>query len=322
MKARLWFVHRGIEQLFEGRRPDEGIELAERISGDTAVGHVLAYVMAVESAAGIEVGEDERTLRALLLEMERLYNHIADLGALANDTGFGVVNAHAQRLREVLLRLNQSVTGHRLLRGAIAIGGAHVLQLPDRESLREVAAEVEELQSITLGHSIVRDRFIGTAMLHREQAAAVGALGYVARASGLEVDARRSYPFVGLGPSFKVCVEDTCDVMGRYRVRAREFAVSVRVVIDLLDRLDGRTGNTPTIDVPGPGAGLGVVEAWRGTLIHRVELASTGRLGRVKIADPSFFNWPALPLALVDTIVPDFPLANKSFNQSYAGNDL
>ena len=73
---------------------------------------------------------------------------------------------------------------------------------------------------------------------------------------------------------------------------------------------------------PRPGAGLGIVEAWRGTLVHRVELDGSGRLTRVKVVDPSFFNWPALPVALADTIVPDFPLANKSFNQSYAGNDL
>ena len=131
LKARLWFVHRGIEKLFEGRRPDDGIELAERVSGDTAVGHTLAYVMAVEDAAGIEVTENDRLVRALLLELERLHNHIADLGALANDVGYGIANVHAQRLREQLLRLNKATTGHRLLRGGISVGGARLLALPD-----------------------------------------------------------------------------------------------------------------------------------------------------------------------------------------------
>ncbi|HEY5183326.1 MAG TPA: NADH-quinone oxidoreductase subunit C [Actinomycetes bacterium] len=322
MKARLWFLHRGMEKLFEGRRPADGIELAERISGDTAVGHTLAYLMAVEDAAGIDVAEPDRLLRALLLELERLHNHVADLGALANDVGFGVANAHALRLRETLLRLNRATTGHRLLRGALTVGGAQVRALPDPLLLRTVRDEVADLVEITLGHSVVHDRFAGTAVLPREQAVALGTLGYVARASGVDVDARRDHPFVDLGERFATIVEDGGDVLARYRVRARELDVSVAVLLDLLDRLAGGTGDGVGVDPTGPGAGFAQVEAWRGSLAHRVELGEGGVVTRVKVADPSFFNWPALPVALTDTIVPDFPLANKSFNQSYAGNDL
>ncbi len=322
MKARLWFLHRGVEQLFEGRAPADGIELAERISGDTAVGHSLAYVMAVEDAAGIEVSEPDRLLRALLLELERLHNHVADLGALANDVGFGVVNAHALRLREELLRLNRSVTGHRLLRGGVSVGGSRVQELPEPAVLTRVAHSVRELVDVTLGHSVVADRFTGTACLATEQAAAVGALGYVARASGLDADSRRDHPFADLGPRFEVVVEQGGDVLSRYLVRAREIEVSTAVAVDLVGRLGGREGSGRVVLPGSAGAGFAVVEAWRGTLAHRVELGGQGQVTRVKVVDPSFFNWPALPLALVDTIVPDFPLANKSFNQSYAGNDL
>jgi Ni,Fe-hydrogenase III large subunit/Ni,Fe-hydrogenase III component G len=322
MKARLWFLHRGMEKLFEGRRPADGIELAERISGDTAVGHTLAYLMAVEDAAGIDVAEPDRLLRALLLELERLHNHVADLGALANDVGFGVANAHALRLRETLLRVNRATTGHRLLRGALTVGGTQVRALPDPLLLRTVRDEVGDLVEITLGHSVVLDRFAGTAVLAREQAVALGTLGYVARASGVEIDARRDHPFVDLGERFAMVVEDGGDVLARYRVRARELDVSVAVLLDLLDRLAGGTGGGVAVDPTGPGAGFAQVEAWRGSLAHRVELGEGGVVTRVKVVDPSFFNWPALPVALTDTIVPDFPLANKSFNQSYAGNDL
>lgn len=322
MKARLWFLHRGMEKLFEGRRAGDGIELAERISGDTAVAHTLAYVMAVENAADIDVPEPDRQLRALLLELERLHNHVADLGALANDVGFGVVNAHAQRLRETLLRLNKATTGHRLLRGALSVGGARVQALPDPAILEGVRSEVAELVAITLGHSVVHDRFVGTAVLSAQEASAVGALGYVARASGVDLDARRDHPFVDLGDLFAVVLEDGGDVLARYRVRAGEIGVSTAVALDLVTRLSGGTGSGTTIGPSGPGAGFALVEAWRGALAHRVELGAGGVLTRVKVVDPSFFNWPALPVALADTIVPDFPLANKSFNQSYAGNDL
>ncbi len=337
MKAQLWFLHRGIEKLFEGRTPEEGIELAERVSGDTAVGHALTYAMAVEGALRTEVSEEDRLVRALLLELERLYNHVADIGAIANDVGFGIVNTHAQRLRETLLRHNKAVTGHRLLRGGITIGGSTLLTLPDPELIAGVAAEVADLVVIALGNTVVADRFTGTAVLPRTEAENMGVLGYVARASGVAIDARADHPFVDLGDAFHVCTRDDGDVLARFGVRADEVAVSAALVADLVRRLGGRTGSRRhlgggtgrVVAASGGGTarpyaakGLALVEAWRGTACHRVEIDSAGRLTRVAIVDPSFFTWPALPVALADTIVPDFPLANKSFNQSYAGNDL
>ena len=323
MKARLWFVHRGVEKLFEGRPPGEALDLAEKVSGDTAVGHSLAFAMAVEDAAGLTVSEQDRWVRGLLLELERMHNHVADIGALANDVGFGLANARAQRLRETLLRLNKATTGHRLLRGGITVGGARLVALPDVGTVAAVGRQSAELAQLVLANSTVRDRFTGTAVLGRDAATGVGALGYVARASGIDVDARRDHPFLDLGPAFTVVLEDGGDVLSRFLVREREMAVSTALVLDLAGRLGGSTGTGPVAQPGGPAAaGLGLVEGWRGTIAHRVELDAEGRLTRVKIVDPSFFNWPALPLALADTIVPDFPLANKSFNLSYAGNDL
>ena len=333
MEVRQYYLHRGMEKLFQGRPPAAGIELAEQISGDTAIGHSLAYLMAVEAAAGIAVSEPDRLVRALLLELERLYNHATDLGSLANDTGFAIVDAHAQQLRETLLRINKTVTGHRLLRGALNLGGVSVRTLPDPVELRRIAAAMAEIVAVTLSHSIVRDRFTGTAALPTAQAHTIGTLGYVARASGLGVDARRDHPFVELGDAFEVVTETGGDVLSRYQIRAREFQVSTSVIIGLIARLDvafpeARLGSGRVVTVgqtdakTGARSGLSLVEGWRGTIVNRVELAPDGTLTRVKVVDPSFLNWPSLPVALAVTIVPDFPLANKSFNQSYAGNDL
>jgi Ni,Fe-hydrogenase III large subunit/Ni,Fe-hydrogenase III component G len=321
MKARLWFVHRGVEKLFEGRPVQDGVALAERISGDTAVGHATAYAAAVEAAAGIEISPVDRLVRALLLELERLHNHVADLGALANDVGFGIANAHALAVREQLLRLNKSITGHRLLRGGVTVGGARVAALPEADTVAALTDRVQRLVELTLANSTVLDRFTGTAVLPGEAARGLGVLGYVARASGLDVDARRDHPLADLGP-FEVVVEPGGDVLARYLVRSREVQVSGRLVAELLARLAGDAGSGTRAEVAGSGAGLGLSAGWRGTVAHRVELRPDGLLDRVKVVDPSFFNWPALPVALADTIVPDFPLANKSFNQSYAGNDL
>ena len=322
MKARLWFVHRGVEKLFEGMHPTEGIGVAERISGDTAVGHALAFAMAVEDATGIRVSEYDRRVRAVLLELERLHNHVSDIGALANDVGFSLAHSHAQRMREALLRANKSTTGHRLLRGGIRIGGTSLLAPPDTACVKDVADGIAELARLLLANSTVRDRFTGTAVLSREAAVGVGVLGYVARASGIEVDARRDHPFVDLGKSFSVVVEPAGDVLSRFLVRVREVAVSAALITELASLVRTPGAQPSTAGSYESAAGLGLVEGWRGTIAHRVELNADGRLSRVKVVDPSFFNWPALPLALSDTIVPDFPLANKSFNQSYAGNDL
>jgi len=322
VKARLWFVYRGIEKLLEGTRPEDGIAIAERISGDTAVGHSLAFAMAVEQAAGIEVSEQDRVIRALLLELERIHNHVTDIGALANDVGYGLMNSHALRLRESLLRMNAQTTGHRLLRGAVTIGGSRLLAMPDTSLIASVAAEAADLSAIIVGNATVHDRFDGTSVLAMSTARRLGTLGYVARASGLDVDARRDHPFIDLGESFSVVLETDGDVMSRFNMRVRELAVSAAVSADLVARLVGGTGTGRVVEPEGPGAGLGLVEGWRGQISHRVELGESGRVTRAKIVDPSFFNWPALPLVLADTIVPDFPLTNKSFNQSYAGNDL
>lgn len=323
VKARLWFVHKGIERLFQHRRPVDGVELAERISGDSAVGHNLAFCLAVEDATACTPPAPAQVLRGILLELERIYNHVTDLGAMGNDVGFGIAHAHTMRIREQLLRLNARITGHRLLRGGIFPGGARVEWLPDATTLHEIRADIHEIVDIMMANATVLDRFTGTAVLATEDAAQIGALGYVARASGLDIDARRDHPFADLYQRLTVPVLTDGDVMSRFKVRVAEIDCSVDLLIGLLQQVLPGDYHSPFNALAGPRHGIGLVEGWRGTIAHRVEVDTDGNLSRVKIVDPSFFNWPALPVALAgDTIVPDFPLANKSFNLSYAGNDL
>ncbi|RQX05314.1 formate hydrogenase, partial [Micromonospora inaquosa] len=323
LKARLWYVHKGIEKLFEGHPANQRVGLAERVSGDTAVGHALAYSLAVEDALDCPVPPEAQRARAALLELERLHNHIADIGAICNDVGYGIAYAHAQRIRERLLRLNQRTTGHRLLRGAIFPGGTSLRAVPNPATIKAVADDIAEIVDSALNHTVVRDRLTGTAVLGLQQAADIGTLGYIARASGQTHDARRAHPLANLG-EVTVPVRTDGDVLARFHIRADEIQASVAILDALLPTLSPATA---TIRRTGPVreqpvSGVGIVEGWRGTIVHRVELDPDATLTRVKIVDPSFFNWPALPVALADTIVPDFPLTNKSFNLSYAGNDL
>jgi len=326
LKIRLYFTHKGTEKLFEGRLPADGVELAERISGDTTIGHSLAYCQALESLAETKVPSRAGYLRVILLEMERLYNHIADFGAIANDTGFAIANAHCLRLRERLLRLNKRLTGNRLLRGGVVPGGVR-FDLPDgldlSAELYSILADFNEIVDISLKNTMLTDRLEGTGCLTRQTAVDHGALGYVARASGVDIDARRDHPFAAYGElDFKVPVYESGDVYARTMMRVEEAAQSVSLIRQAIKRLAPGPLAEPLGQSPAFEPAFGIVEGWRGAIIHWVMLDGKGRIYRVKIKDPSFVNWPALSFAVLKNIVPDFPLCNKSFGLAYSGNDL
>lgn len=328
LKIRLYFTHKGTEKLFEGRLPEEGVELAERISGDTTIGHSLAYCQALEALALTEVSPRARFLRVILLEMERLYNHIADFGMIANDTGFAFAHAHCFRLRERLLRLNKQLTGNRLLRGGIVTGGVghdlpQELDLP--EELEAVLRDFNEIVGICLNNSILIDRLEGSGTLTKETATDHGVLGYVARASGIDMDARRDHPFAGYGEMsfpWKAPVYQSGDVLARTLIRVDEARESVNLIRQAFHNLPEGPLTVPLGPLPAFEPGFEIVEGWRGAILHWVMVDDRGRMFRVKVKDPSFVNWPALSYAQLKNIVPDFPLCNKSFNQSYSGNDL
>ncbi len=326
LKIRLYFTHKGTEKLFEGRLPAEGIELAERISGDTTIGHALAYCQALEALAGCQVPPRARSLRLALLEMERLYNHVADFGAICNDTGFAFAHAQCFRLRERLLRLNKQLTGNRLLRGGIVPGGVgHDLPagLNLAAELDAVLADFEEVVAISLGNTMLLDRLHGAGTLSHKIALDHGVLGYVARASGIDADVRRDHPFAAYGDlPLTPPVYTSGDVYARTLVRVEEFRAAVGLIKAVLAALPAGPLTAPLGALPAWEAAFGLVEGWRGAVLHWVMAGDDGRLHRVKVKDPSFANWPALSFALLKNIVPDFPLCNKSFNQSYAGNDL
>lgn len=146
-------------------------------------------------------------------------------------------------------------------------------------------------------------------------------VGALARDQVLAFRRRVEHPTIVL-PITEIGAPDG-DVLARYTVRRDEFAASAALAQHIVESHTGPIEYAATLHPVGaPSSGIGIVEGWRGTIVHRVEIDVDGRITRAKVVDPSWFNWPALPVAMADTIVPDFPLANKSFNQSYAGNDL
>jgi Ni,Fe-hydrogenase III large subunit/Ni,Fe-hydrogenase III component G len=331
LQVRLFYVHKGTEKLFERIPWRHGIFLAQSVSGDTSVGHALAYAHAIERMARIDVPPRARVLRTVLLELERLYNHVADIGAIATDVAFTVPASHAQVLREEIVRLNERLFLSRLLRHTIDIGGVTVdLAAADaadlRRQLARIARRFDDLILTLIDAGTFTDRVDGTGVLAHQAARDLGIVGIAARASGIDEDLRRDHPHDAYDRvQFKVPVEEGGDVRARLMVRAREVEQSLAILAQALAMLEeqppGDLRAALPRELPPRATGLGWVEAWRGPVVHFVATDERGALSRVKITDPSFLNWPGLVHAVPGNIIPDFPVINKSFNLSYSGTD-
>ncbi len=328
LQLRLFYVHKGTEKRFERLPWRQGLFLAESISGDTAVGHALAYAHAIERLAGVEAPPRARALRVVLLELERIYNHVADIGALATDVAFTVPASRAQALREEFVRLQDRLFGTRLLRGTIALGGVRRdLPRPEQDRLRAhldgFERRFDDLITLLIDAGTFTDRVDSTGILTNRAARDLGIVGMAARASGVDGDFRRDHPHDAYeGLRFEVPVEDGGDVRARLMVRAREVEQSLGILGQVLDGLPDTPIAADLPDhLPAQSSALGWAEAWRGPITHWVATDGQGRLARVKITDPSYLNWPGLVVAVPGNIIPDFPVINKSFNLSYSGND-
>jgi Ni,Fe-hydrogenase III large subunit/Ni,Fe-hydrogenase III component G len=327
LQIRLFYTHKGTEKLFENIPVTHGVRLAESISGDSAFAHATAFCHAVERAAGVTPPPRARILRTVCLELERLYNHIADIGAIATDVAFAVGNAHAMRLKEQLLRLNEHLTGNRLLRGMACLGGVRYDWSPEQiqaipQGLDWLEPEFDSLVALIRESSSTRDRLETTGILKPEIARDLGVVGIAGRASGFDHDLRRDFPHAAYDQvKFEVPVYQQGDVLRRMQIRIDEVRQSTAIIRQALARLPEGAIRETVGPLPPQATALGYVEGWRGEIFHWIRTAPGNRLARCKIKDPSLQNWPALSEAILGNIVPDFPVVNKSFNLSYSGTD-
>jgi len=328
LEQRLGYKHKGIEKRFEGMTLAEGARLAGRVSGDSTVAYAWAYAMAVESAAGINPPPRALWLRALLLERERIANHLGDLGYLGNDAALAFGLAQFMCLKEDWLRTNQALFGHRYLMDAIVPGGTTRDLAPEamgglRHEMEVIEKTVISLKSIYDEHAGLQDRFIQCGNVAPVLAARLGLTGVAGRASGQASDLRVEHPSIPFHElDVRMATHRNGDVAARVTVRFEEIFESLRLCRLILDRL---ALGEPMIEVPSPPAGafgIGWVEGWRGEVFVALETGPDGRIRRCHPHDPSWQNWPLLEHAVMGNIVPDFPLINKSFNLSYSGQDL
>jgi len=327
VEQRFGYTHKGTEGLMAGRDLADGARLAGRVSGDSTVAYALAYARAAESALGLEVPQRAHWLRAVMAELERLANHLGDIGAICNDASFALMHAHTGVLRERVLRAAGSVFGHRLMRDRVVPGGVTVDL--DAEGVRTLRALVAELRrrfpaivDLYDGTTSLQDRTVGTGIVDPSLARQFGAGGYVGRASGRGFDARKVFSYAPYDAlSFEVPVRSQGDVDARVWIRIREVEQSLSLVEQILD---GLPGGAVRVDPGsgGEGEGLALVEGFRGDILVWLRLGAGGRIARCHLRDPSWFQWPLLEAAIEGNIIADFPLCNKSFNCAYSGHDL
>ncbi len=329
LEIRHFWKHRGVEKLFENLSLGTGVALAEKVSGDTSFGHSLCYCQAAESLLGIEIPPRARYLRTLFLELERLHNHLGDVGAICNDTAYTLAHAHCSRMKEQIMQLNDRLTGSRFLRAVNRVGGIAVDL--DAAQLGQVVAELNqiekdftELESIIFLNASLTDRLETTGVLNERTAFDHGVVGVVGRASNINRDIRRDRPFAAYDDlQVNVALYRYGDVRARMRVRMDEIHESIRLIREVHTRVPQGSIMAPSTRVPVAGEwALSAVEGWRGEILYFIMAGQDGAIHRCKVRDPSFVNWPAIQFAVLGNIIPDFPLINKSFNLSYAGNDL
>jgi Ni,Fe-hydrogenase III large subunit len=327
LEERLGYTHKGVDGLMIGAGLERGVQLAGRVSGDSTVAYAYAFSRATEAALELIVPDRAVWLRALLAELERLANHLGDIGAICNDASFTLMHAHCSVLRESVLRASHTAFGHRLMRDIILPGGV-TRDLNDegtkiiQATLDNIRRRFPALVELYDNTASLQDRTVDTGVLKPALAKRYAAAGYIGRASGRSFDARRTLaypPYDRL--RFEVPVLNEGDVNARVWIRVREVEQSLSLIDQILDRLPESPLRANAEQFGEAREGMAIVEGFRGDVLAWLRLRD-GRVERCHLRDPSWFQWPLLEAAIENNIVADFPLCNKSFNCSYSGHDL
>ncbi|MDD5687647.1 MAG: NADH-quinone oxidoreductase subunit C [Elusimicrobia bacterium] len=327
LEIHLGFTHRGVEKIFENLSLNEAVSLSECVSGDSAFAHSWAFCNSIEKILKINVPENIQYVRAVLLELERMYNHVNDIGGIAVDVGFSFPSAFASLMKESILDLNEKLTESRYLKNVNAIGGVLCDFNDDKkqvliQNLEMLQKDLNELKKMILSNVSFMDRADSTGILRKNIAEDLGVLGPAGRASGIDKDLRKDFHGIYDKVKFNSIHCLSGDVSARLKIRFDEFEESIKIVKQFLDMIKPFESKKEQLPKIKEGYALGCAEGWRGPVLYWVKIDAEGHIVRCKIVDPSFRNWEGLAFAMPGNIVPDFPLCNKSFDFSYSGNDL
>jgi len=328
LEAQLYFVHKGIEKLSEGTSIEKCFYISERISGDETFTNSLAYCQAIEKIAGAAVPQRASFSRVVFAEAERLISHFGDLSGICIDVAYGFAASQFNMLRGWMYQLTEELTGSRFLRSVNKPGGLRKDFISGNEKkiaevLADIKKELDDTIRIIKANSLFIDRVENTGVLKNSIAVDMNASGPAGRASGISYDVRREFPYESYGRiEFSVPDHNYGDVNCRMNVKIEECYEAIRIITQAIDTMEAGEISVPITELKPYTCAFGYTEAPRGENLHWVMTGENNTIFRYKIRTPSFCNWPALCHAVKGNTVPDFPLINKSFNLSYAGNDL
>ena len=324
LEARLFFTHRGLEKLTEGKTPVDVLPIVERICGACSFSHTTSYCQAIEKLSGTEVSRRVHYIRTVVLELERLYNHVGDVGNICAGIGFAFGTMHGARLKEELMRLNELVFGSRFLRGINTPGGVR-RDISGLDSdliivtLDKVELEFEEFVEIMLDTNSYIDRVETTGILLNQTARDLHAVGPAARATGVDRDVRRDHPYAAYDQvSFKVPVYKQGDVLARVRVRIDETFESINIIRQCLSSIPMGDLTRSLGEMTPYNYAVGMTESARGENAHFIMIGQDKTIDRYMVRSASYVNWPVVPSTVPGNIIPDFPVINKSFELCYS----
>jgi len=321
LQAQLFYTHRGVEKVAEGKDYKEVSLIAERVCGVCSCSHVVAYAQAIESLAGVVIPTRAKYSRTILLEMERLYNHIGDIGNMCAGIGFAFGISRGAILKEKVMRKNNQLTGHRYLRGTVIPGGVKKdLKFTDFISwLSEIEEELMGLTNVILSSEGLLERMKTTGILPLEAAVTLGAVGPAARASGYDRDLRRDLPYAAYEElDFRIPLQKEGDVFSRLVQRIEEVKETFKILTQAVTEMPQGELVTKIPDLAPYQSSSGYTESARGANVHWIMTGENNSIYRYSVRSASHCNWPVLPLCVPGNIIPDFPLINKSFELCYA----
>ncbi|HEY8175282.1 MAG TPA: hypothetical protein VIF32_06310 [Gemmatimonadaceae bacterium] len=328
LEIMLGYQHRGVERLLETTETTRSVLVAESIAGDSVIAHASAYCGAFEALARCHKTARAQAIRGIALELERLANHVGDLGALANDVAYQPASAFFGRLRGECLNMLMTLSGNRYGRGLVRPGGVTFDVPPEmaREldgRARTLERELRPVAELFFGAPSVQSRLEGVGVVPRAACVTHGFVGPVARACEVHRDVRHDHPYgVFRYAQIPVATAWAGDVYARALIRWVEIRRSLEFVREQLGALPAGNARTQVGSLAPSELVVAMEEGWRGEVVHAVLTDTSGKILRYKVTDPSFRNWAALALAMPGNQISDFPLCNKSFNLSYAGHDL